>query len=203
MQDNIKKGEFKINVFSDADYSFSTVNCVAIYQDMKFFFLKSIDKSIGINERNRNGRVAIIYMAFFIESLANYICLKHNVTVSKEEKKELHLSPPIIMLQKIYKKIFDRDMELDISGLQDIFFLRNKIIAHVTGTTTKSSNIPELITTYQYQCKVLKDLPKAYADLNHFHAEILYEEMIAILKKYFVLLGDNLPENLGFQIPLV
>jgi hypothetical protein len=202
MTDGTQEGEAIITITDATVYTLGTVNCIPIYEDMKYFLNKSFDQLLPAEERNRNARAAIIYMAFFVESLANYICLKHKVRVSEAEVKSSNLSKPIIMLQKIYKKALGKDMQLDIVGLQDIFFLRNKIIAHAKGITIKGSNVPDLITTWDYQYKVLRNPPNAYVDFKSAHAESLHNEMKSLLKKYFSLMGDKLPENIAVQIPL-
>ncbi|MGB8991701.1 MAG: hypothetical protein WCD80_06565, partial [Desulfobaccales bacterium] len=114
-------GEGKISV--------SVPTCNTIYDDIVYFLKKAkmsdIDHAIG----KRYARVAIIFMAFYLESLAR-ILLKETMN-RFNDKLICKTKDPITIFKKIYEFLNKDKLSLDTRGVDDLFYIiRSQLIAH-------------------------------------------------------------------------
>jgi len=184
-------------------YSLSRANCVPIYEDLKYILNQSRDVNVGADNRNRYARISIVFMAFYLEVLANSIFDKDRndkeiyAELEKTDRRN-DLSKPVRKYRAEYFKAYGNELPINVNGVQDIFIIRNKIMAHPKERTTVSSNDPAMIDIIGYL--KFKDFPIFYPMFVTEHSEILFVEMKDFLNDYLVAMKDNIPEWLHVQL---
>ncbi|MBW1916639.1 MAG: hypothetical protein JRI57_01250 [Deltaproteobacteria bacterium] len=105
-------GSLNINISPQSENYFLESNCNLIFNDLIFFLNQAAVPELEQETSNRYARVAIAYMAFYIESLANlvfgfvgemvnsiisleYISCFHSLQYIFKNKTKNHLSEPI------------------------------------------------------------------------------------------------------------
>ncbi len=190
-------GNCKVKITPKADYSFSQANSIQIANDLNFLICQVRSDQVDSSTQKLYSRVAIVFLAFYFESLANSL---FDMERKKEQwGKELikydnrrNIPKPIRKFCAQYKKEFKKELPLDINGLKDLFLIRNQVFAHPQErTTTKASDISK-ITKIQYS--KFTDFPNFYPDFGKEHFEKLLAEVKEFLKMYSALMRDKIPK---------
>jgi len=197
MTDYEFKGNCKVKITPKSDYSFSQVNCVQIANDLKYLLFQVKSDKVDPVTQSLYARIAIVYLAFYFESLAN--SLFDNERKRKEWEEDLKkydnrktIPKPIRKFCAQYKKEFKKEMPLDINGAKDLFLIRNQVFAHPQERTTTGASDSSIITRIQYS--KFTDFPNFYPDFGKEHFEKLLAEVKAFLKMYCDLMGDKIPK---------
>lgn len=173
----------KIEFHAEASAVYTEATFKRIVEDI--IFLRGVAENVNTeSDKKRYARLIILLMALYLESLSNRIFLHFFDQVTLDETKQLNgcvdhvdcrsdLPSPVRNFRAIYKKCLNKELTLDTSGIQDIFTIRNRIIAHPSGRaqlqTNKDGWIP-LITSVKWHGKCVRILPQRldYAKFKHF-----------------------------------
>ncbi|MCK4362124.1 MAG: hypothetical protein KAW13_02470 [Dehalococcoidia bacterium] len=177
----------------EAIYSEATFTRIA--EDAVFFRRKAGEDNIDDSERKRYSRIAILLMAFYLESLSNLLCdvvLGKNRRRPKKNKEE-GVPGPIRRVRAVYKELYDgKELALNIDGVQDVFTIRNKVIAHPAGRSEeRSGKVVRTRVDKTVSYKKFTDFPFTYSQFTLSHAEEVLEEVKDFLTRFHDLLKDR------------
>ena len=202
MAKNIKYAKAKLEGRGSltVSYIYSEATFKRIAEDAVFFYRKAAENNIDDAERRRYSRIAILLMAFYLESLSNLLFDK---LVNKDLKcvdNRSVLPKPIRKFRAVYKDLYDgKELALNIDGVQDVFTIRNKVIAHPAGRSEERSgkvNRTRVDKTVSY--KKFTDFPFTYSQFTLSHAEEVLEEVKDFLTRFHDLLKarrNEVPED--------
>jgi len=166
-------------------------------KDLAFFVRQARTETLDDESRGRSARVAIVFLAFYVESLSNSVFFKDREgkinprqLASLEEKKGITKPKPkvaeaIRKLRLAYNG--DLEKELDCTGLQDLFTVRNEIFAHAQARSTIQGRN---LTKIEYVKEI--GLPHFYSEFEEKQLNKLIDETAAFLKGYERLMGNKL-----------
>jgi len=189
------KGRGRMSV--TAVYSEATFK--RIVEDAIFFRKKAGGDGIDETERKRYSRVVILLTAFYLESLANRLCdavLGKDWKVPKKNK-EKGVAEVIIKFRAVHSKLCDKELALCTDGIQDIFTIRNKVIAHPAGRaqlrsgTGKWNRIDKEVSYKKFTRFSL-----VYSDFNLEHTDAVLIEVKDFLTSLFDLLQGKVSQEL-------
>lgn len=174
-------------------YSEATFKRIA--EDALFFCRKAAEDNIDDSERKRYSRIAILLMAFYLESLSNLLCdvvLGKNRRRPKKNKEE-GVPGPIRRVRAVYKELYDgKELALNIDGVQDVFTIRNKVIAHPAGRSEeRSGKVVRTRVDKTVSYKKFTDFPFTYSQFTLSHADEVLEEVKDFLTRFHDLLKDR------------
>ncbi len=205
----------KLNLGSE--YSFLKVNYAEIHNDIKYFLSEST-KASDIEISKRFARAAIVFIAFYVESLANLLVDRIKSVfgllpdfedfINKREhwpKKIDHWPQPLRIFfgayVKIQNKTLSRDTNivwsLDTAVIQDLFLIRNQVLTHPPARSTVggTSVVPEKGLTQDgkdLKFNRFTHFPNIYTGFTSTHAHEIYEENKKFLEGYGTLI-ENYP----------
>jgi len=167
-----------------------------------FFRRQAADDQIDDRDKKRYARIVILLMAFYLESMSN---LLFGELVNKKLKiigKQIYLPPkmakPIKHLKAVHHELFGKELSLDTDGLEDIFTVRNIIIAHPAGRAQSQTGTGEDVWSRlgrNITYKKFRHLPLHYSHFTLNHADELLKEVKEFLTKFLVLLRDKVPKE--------
>ena len=168
--------KIEVEVSVNSEYSEATFQ--RILEDMLFFGKKSIEPGCDEVEKKRYARMAIILSAFYLESLSNNLFDK----LANQELQGIDyrsgLPDALKRFRVIYRQFKKRELDIDINGIRDIFYIRNHIIAHPAGRArlqgTNSGWVP---VGKSSSYNKFKNFPFAYSHFNSQHAKIVLNEV--------------------------
>lgn len=193
---HVGSGGFEVG--GEGIISHSVPTCNTIYDDIVYFLKKAnmpdIDHAIG----KRYARVTIVFMAFYLESLAKAL-LKETKNRFNGKLKYIK-KDPINIFKNIYEFLNKEKLSLDIRGVDDLFnIIRSQVIAHPSARSIiGGSNVPK--------GKGLKENGKAfsYKKFKHFgntlesfvkdNAQDVYNELKLFLNEYYNLISIHFPD---------
>lgn len=178
---------------------YSEATFTRIVEDAVFFCRKAAEDNIDDTERRRYSRIAILLMAFYLESLSNLLFDK---LVNKDLEcvdTRTDLPGPIRRFRAVYKELYDgKELALNIDGVQDVFTIRNKVIAHPAGRSEeRSGKVVRTRVDKTVSYKKFTDFPFTYSQFTLSHADEVLEEVKDFLTRFHDLLkGKVSPELL-------
>lgn len=170
-------------VSASAQYSEATTK--RLIEDIVFLLQKAIETTNEL-EKTRLSRIAVSLVPYYLESLSNYLYYEFNKEETDKYDNSTDIPKPIRMLKYVYKKALDKDLtDEDISGIRDIFTIRNKITAHPAGRSdlVSTNNGWEREDKNIHYFK-LKGLPKVYSDFNIEHVKQVLKEVSNFISQY-------------------
>ncbi|MDD3581493.1 MAG: hypothetical protein PHW74_10785 [Desulfobacca sp.] len=213
-------GALNITIQAQSEYYLLESNCNLIFSDLLFFLKQSEITQVDKYRSRRYARVAIAYMAFYIESLANlvfalvrkmgnyfvsleYISCFRSLEYIFKNKTKNHLSEPIKKLQAVYYFFSsDQNFPLDTAGIQDIFLIRNQVICHPRpsaiskGTgVNRGKGLTENGKALSYN--KFNQFPNIYSEFTNSTAQQLYNEIKFFLKEYYNLVAQYIPNRMS------
>lgn len=202
MAKNIKYAKAKLEGGGSltVTYIYSEATFKRIAEDALFFYRKAAENNIDDAERRRYSRIAILLMAFYLESLSNLLFDK---LVNKDLKcvdTRKDLPEPIRRFRAVYKDLYDgKELALNIDGVQDVFTIRNKVIAHPAGRSEeRSGKVTRTRVDKTVSYKKFTDFPFTYSQFTLSHTEEVLEEVKDFLIRFHDLLkarGNEVPED--------
>ncbi|HUV51703.1 MAG TPA: hypothetical protein VMW64_01335 [Dehalococcoidia bacterium] len=181
-----------------AVYSEATFKRIA--EDAVFFRRKAAEKDIDGAESKRYSRIVILLMAFYLESLAN-LFVDAGLGKDWEKEKEKGCADVIVKLRAIHKQLYGVELALDTDGIQDVFSIRNRVIAHPAGRSKECTNgngwkREDRVVSY----KKFTDFPSTYSRFTPSHADRVLEEVKDFLARFHDLLlkdkTDKIPKDI-------
>lgn len=185
------------------------------------FFRGAAENVSTESDKKRYARLIILLMALYLESLSNRIFLHFFDRVALDETKQptgcvghvdsrSDLPGPVRNFRAIYRNCMNKDLTLDTSGIQDIFAIRNTIIAHPSGgaqlQTSKDCWKP-LITVVKWKDKEVqisrqslnyarfKHFPSVYSHFTLREADEILEEVREFLTGFLKSLGGKVAQK--------
>jgi len=200
--EHIGNGGFRVGV--QGEYSFSEPICNQVYNDLMFFLNKSKASNIDQVISKRYARASLVFLAFYFESLANLLIdevgKRFNCSQQLEQiyKKRDHYPKPLRKFQAVYSVLYyGQKLPLDTSGIQDLFLIRNQVIAHpparsiVAGTgITKGKGLTE--KGRSLSLNKFTHFPNIYGEFTSVHTQEVYNETKDFLEKYHNLIARKL-----------
>jgi len=182
-----------IKAHTGVEAIYSEATFLRIWEDAIFFRRKAAEENIDVSERKRYSRIAILLMAFYLESLSNLLFDK---LVNKDLKcvdTRKDLPEPIRRFRAVHKEIYDgRELALNIDGVQDVFTIRNKVIAHPAGRSEeRSGKVVRTRVDKTVSYKKFTDFPFTYSQFTLSHADEVIEEVKDFLTRFHDLLKDR------------
>lgn len=205
------------------------VEVSAVYTEATFkrivedaiFFRRAAENVNTESDKKRYARLIILLMSLYLESLSNRIFLHFFDQVTLDETKQLNvcvdhvdcrsdLPGPVRNFRAIYKKCLNKELSLDTRGIQDIFTIRNRIIAHPSGRAqlqTKKDGWMPSITSVKWREKgvQISRQPLNYAKFKHFppvysyftlrEADEILEEVRKFLAEFLASLGEKVAQK--------
>lgn len=186
-----------------AEYSAATFKRIA--EDAIFFRRQAAQGEIDDREKKRYARIIILLMAFYLESLSNLMLVTlTQINPSKKlkeydevyKKDGTHLSGPVRKFKAIHYELQGKKLTLNTDGIQDIFHIRNHIIAHSTGR--------DKLETYElgwrpvnknFTYRKFNNSPFVYSDFTLKEADEILMEVKEFLTKFLGLLRHKLSEK--------
>jgi len=190
-----------------SEYFFSRPTYAEVQKDIDFFLSES-QKAIDLIVSKRYARAAIVFTAFYVESLANLLAahIRENFGQTAQLDDFIsrgdHWPKPLRTLYGAYlflnKKPIGRgeDWALDSSAVEELFLIRNQVLAHpparsivagtgvVAGQGLTQEAKPLALNKFAH-------FPNIYHEFAHCHALELYEEARLFLINYGRLLASN------------
>ena len=186
-------------------------NCSKIYDDLIFFLNESKKISKDQEISKRYSRVALIYLAFYFESLSNlfkdevgkrFNCLQ-NLELELDYNRNNH-PEALRKFQAIYCYLFMHDstyrkFPLNTDGIDDLFLLRNHIFCHppdksIIGGTNVINAIGLNEKGKNLSFKKFKHFPNIYREITIKHTQEVYYETKDFLLKYHYRVKKKLSE---------
>jgi len=116
-------------IFGEATYRY-------LGRDVAHFFGEAQRQSDDVHVRRRYARAAIVFLAFYLESIANLVFTR------AQKSQSIGVEPPkdnqpraLRLLRYVLTQITEASIasEIDFQGLLDLFWIRNHLIAHPPG----------------------------------------------------------------------
>lgn len=193
-------GKISMRLKPEAEYFFIEPTFKQIYTDCLFFLNKAQESGIKEEENDRYARVSILFAAFLIESLSNRLW---DAFPAKSEKKQdiagKDLPEPIKKYRAVYYKFYQIHLQLNTDGIEDIFTIRDKILAHPPAFSTKAgTGIPSGRgrDNRGIVYKKFKTFPLVYSLFRTQHAKDIVNEVMNFLNDYCDLLKGKIPDNI-------
>jgi len=176
--------------------TYSEATFKRIVEDALFFRRKAAEDTIDEKARRRYARIAILLMAFYLESLSN---LLHDAGLGKSCKgsnknKEKGFDKTIRRFRAVHRELYDGKelaLNIDIDGVQDVFTIRN-MVAHPAGRSEERSG--EGVRTRVDRTVIYRkftDFPFTYSQFTLSHADEVLEEVKDFLTRFHDLLKDR------------
>jgi hypothetical protein len=197
-------GSGGIKLRGESEFYCDIPTCKQIYDDIQYFLIES--KMPGKDEETvkRYARVAILFTAFYVESLANSLLdeiIKRGCPDKLKGKNYIRREKTINKYQDIYSFLNNKKLNQEqINGINDLFRIRNEIIAHpkareiIAGTgVPKGKGWTGTREKIEYKCKEFKDFPNIWEYFTRKEAIIIYNEIKRFLKTYYDFVRENFP----------
>ena len=196
--------EARVGIRASVEAVYSEATFKRIVEDAIFFRRKATEDNINDAERKRYSRIVILLMAFYLESLSNLLCdavLGEDWKGAKENK-EKGVAEAIIKFKAVHKKLYDgKELALRTDGIQDIFTIRNKVIAHPAGRAklrTRTGDVKWNRIDKEFGYKKFTNFPLVYSHFTLQEADSVLTEVKDFLIKFHDLLKhrkDKVPED--------
>jgi len=174
------------------------------------------------SDAKRCARVTILLIALYLESLSNRIflhCFSDPPTPDQTAQpsecvdsvdSRSDLPGPIRNFRAVYRKCTKKDLTLDTGGIQDVFTIRNRVLAHPSGRSQLHSNAngwTPRITSVKWRPKhariekqslcyaKFKEFPSVYSHFTLREADQVLEEVRRFLAEYLGLLKGKVPKE--------
>lgn len=200
-----------IKIVGTCDDAYTEATYKRIVEDALFF----LDESRKHNA-NRYARVSTLLMAFYLESLSHRLSealpvdaltdmksSKRHLRKKDKDKKyrEGKVPDPIYTFRAVHYLFYQTDLPLNIDGIQDIFTIRDKVIAHPAGfSKEKHSEVApgrwqrsREDRTFSYL--KFKDFPFLYSQFTPSHAVTIVQEVKEFLTNFHNLLKGKVSEQ--------
>jgi len=196
------KAQLGIRASGKTEYSAATFKRIA--EDAIFFRRQATQGEIGDTDKKRYARIIILLMAFYLESLSNLMLVtltQINPSKKLEEYDEVykdgtHLSGPIRKFKAIHYELLGKKLTLNTDGIQDIFHIRNHIIAHSTGRDKlESYELGWRPVNKNFTYRKFKNFPFVYSYFTLKEADEILMEVKEFLTKFLGLLRHKLSEE--------
>jgi hypothetical protein len=192
---HVGSGGFELG--GGGEISSSVPTCNTIYDDIVYFLKKAnmpdTDDAIG----KRFARVAIVFMAFYLESLTKVLLEE---TIKRfDYKLNCNKNDIINILKKIYEFINNDKLSLDTGGIDDLFhILRSQLIAHPPDRSILwGSNVPEGKGLREngkaFSYKKFKHFSNTWENFSKGDAQDVYNELKLFLSEYYNLISIHFP----------
>lgn len=189
------------------DIVYSEATHERILEDAVFFLEKAAEDSIDDGERKRYSRIVILLMALYLESLSNRLCdivLGENWKIPKKKREE-GVAETIIKFKAIYEELFNKELALYTGGIQDIFTIRNRIIAHPAGRSKECIEDVSGKHKRTRMGKVVKyqkfiNFPFHYSHFTLPEAVSIFEEAIGFRRDFLNLIKERIPADVLNEI---
>ena len=199
-------GSGGIKFSGQGKYSVSKPTCNEVYNDLIFFLNESKASNIDQVISKRYARTALVFLAFYFESLANLLVDEVEKKFDCSQKleqvytKRNHYPEPLRKFQAVYSERHNQTLPLDLSGIQDLFLIRNQVIAHpparsiVAGTdVSEGKGLKE--NGKSLSLKKFTHFPNIYSEFTNVHTQEIYNETKDFLEKYHNLVAKDLSES--------
>ncbi len=179
-------------------YNYSEATFKRIAEDALFFRRKAAEDNIDDSERKRYSRIVILLMAFYLESLSNLLFDKLVTKDLEYVDNRTDLPKPIRRFRAVHNELHGKELALCTDGIQDIFTIRNRVIAHPAGRSEeRSGKVVRTRVDKTVSYKKFTDFPFTYSQFTVSHADEVLEEVKYFLLHFFDLLkGKVSPELL-------
>jgi len=195
-------GKVSIELKPASEYLYEEATYKKIYADSLFFLNRAKEPSVKEEDKDRYARVSILLMAFYLESLSNALFKQFD---ARSEKKLYgtnfsargKLPEPIQNFLAVYRKLCQKDLSLSTDFIDDIFTIRNKILAHPLGfSVIAGTGIPRGQGCYDKKIKYKKftNFPYVYSLFKTSHAETVVNEVRKFMNDYCNLLKNKVPK---------
>lgn len=188
-------GESEMVVLKDgfeAMYSEATFKRIA--EDAVFFRKQAEETNDG--EKKRYSRIIIILMAFYLESVANLLFdefVSEDLDLVDERK---DLPKPIRRFRVVYNELANKELTLNTDGIQDIFTIRNKVIAHPAGRAKEQiDGIRQSRIDTKISYKKFTRFPHVYSYFTISEADTVLNEVKEFLTSFFKSLKHKLTKE--------
>lgn len=172
--------EAHIGIKAEAEAVYGEATFKRIVEDAVFFRRRAAEDKIDDGQRKRYARIIILLVAFYLESLSNLIHERLGGRRSKDDKRAGRggLAGPILKFREVYCKHLDRELSLNTDGVQDIFIIRNKIIAHPAGRAQlQVAGVRRGRLDKQVSYKKFTDFPLVYSWFTLQEADAILKEV--------------------------
>jgi hypothetical protein len=198
----------KVEIYSqvtlDTVYTEATYKRIA--EDALYFLDQSKKDNISGAEQNRYARMTILLMAFYLESLSNFLfdALVGSATQLKDIDHRSDLPTPIRRFRAAYFQLYKEDLSLSIDSvdcIRDIFTIRNKIIAHPTAFSSErhSEHAPGYWDRSRQDMSIsylkFKDFPFTYTQFTSQHAQVVLKAAGDFLIEFHRLLKGKVSDE--------
>jgi len=151
---------------------------------------------IDNSQERRYGRIIVLLMAFYLESLSNL--LFEEVVGEELERADFRtdLPRPLRKFRAIHSKLLGKELSLNIEGIQDIFTIRNKVIAHPSGRAqlqTTEHGWDRIDTQVNY--KKFREFPSIYSRFTLREAEAVLNEVREFVTRFLGLIKDKVSQE--------
>lgn len=196
------KAQLGLRASAKAEYSAATFKRIA--EDAIFFRRQAAQGEIDDTDKRRYARIIILLMAFYLESLSNLMLVtltqigtdNRLERYDEEYEDKTHLSGPIRKFKAIHYELLGKKLTLNTNGIQDIFHIRNHIIAHSTGRDKlESYELGWRPVNKNFTYRKFKTFPFVYSHFTLKEADEILMEVKEFLTKFLDLLKHNLSEE--------
>jgi hypothetical protein len=173
------------------NFEAGTPTATDLGEDLNYFLKQCNANRLAQTERNRFARAAIVFMAFYFESLSHLLEDQVRAKGSWTDEGPLSGYPePLQRFRNAYHSLFSVPLNLSEDGIRDLFMIRNHIIAHPSGTSILTGG--KVPGQQQATFKKFQNFPTNYGNYNHAHAIALRDELKTYLEAYHQLIKDRL-----------
>lgn len=188
------KTQLELRVNAEAVYSEATFK--RIVEDAVWLHQQAMRNQIDDGQKRRYGRIIVLLMAFYLESLSN---LLFEEVVGEELSRvdcRTDLSQPLRKFRAIHSKLLGKELPINVDGIQDVFTIRNKVIAHPSGRARLRSTEHgwDRIDT-QVSYRKFKRFPSIYSRFTLQEAEAVLNEVREFMTRFLGLIKDRVPEE--------
>jgi len=177
-----------------ATYEEATFKRIA--EDAIFFRQQAAQGEIDEKQRKRYAMVIVLLMSFYLESMSKLIC---EAVVNKgleDVDKRGDLPKAIRRFRAVHSELLGKELTLNTDGIQDIFTIRNKIIAHPAGRGKLQTNeFGWSPVNQQFTYRKFKNFPFVYSHFTLREADAVLKEVYEFLTEFLRLLTHKLSKE--------
>jgi len=166
------------------------------FEEDIIFLRRQAEGTTDESKRKRYARIIILLTAPYLESMSNLMFGELINKELSEVDKRTDLSAPIQRFRAIHHVLLHKELELDINGIQDMFYIRNNITLHPAGrevVKVAGEGLGRIDKRIVY--KKLKSFPSVYSDFTLQEADEILGEVEEFLTGFLNLLRDKVSKE--------
>ena len=166
------------------------------FEEDIIFLRRRAKDAVDESKTKRYSRIIILLTAPYLESMSNLMFGELVEKKLEEVDNQANLPASIRRFRAIHDELLKKELKLDISGIQDIFQIRNNITLHPAGheiVKVAGEGLGRLDKSIAY--KKFKSFPFVYSHFTLNEADQILRAVYRFVTEFLNLIKDKISED--------